>query len=96
MRRFVWFSTSLLFAASCLPLYSQQANPATHLKGAFRKPPQNGWIFVHLEGSPFDVGFQHGYLLAPEIADAEKVVVLEGRRTEQRKTGISSVTPPRT
>ena len=29
-----------------------------------------GWIYVHLEGSPHDIGFQHGYLLAPEIADA--------------------------
>ncbi len=47
------------------------------MKGAFRQPAQNGWIFVHLEGTPFDMGFQHGYLLAPEIEDAEKVVVLE-------------------
>jgi Phospholipase B len=30
---------------------------------------KNGWIFVHLEGSPPQVGYQHGYLLAPEIAD---------------------------
>lgn len=27
----------------------------------------NGWIYVHLEGSPSDIGYQHGYLLAPEI-----------------------------
>ena len=27
-----------------------------------------GWIYVHLEGSPHDIGYQHGYLLAPEIA----------------------------
>ncbi len=30
----------------------------------------NGWIFVHLEGTPEEIGFQHGYLLAPEIDDA--------------------------
>ncbi|MGB2644542.1 MAG: C45 family peptidase [Candidatus Acidiferrum sp.] len=29
-----------------------------------------GWIYVHLEGSPSEIGFQHGYLLAPEIEDA--------------------------
>jgi Phospholipase B len=46
------------------------------LKKAFRKAPQNGWIFVHLEGSPSDVGFQHGYLLAPEIADAQRAIKL--------------------
>lgn len=27
----------------------------------------NGWIYVHLEGSPSDIGYQHGYLLANEI-----------------------------
>jgi hypothetical protein len=28
---------------------------------------KNGWIFVHLEGSPHDIGYQHGFLLANEI-----------------------------
>ena len=28
-----------------------------------------GWIAIHLEGSPATIGFQHGYLLAPEIDD---------------------------
>jgi hypothetical protein len=30
---------------------------------------QNGWIKIHLEGTPDVVGFQHGYLLADEIID---------------------------
>jgi hypothetical protein len=37
---------------------------------------QGGWTYVHLEGSAADVGFQHGYLLAPEIADALAAVRL--------------------
>jgi hypothetical protein len=28
---------------------------------------KNGWIYVHLEGSPSDIGYQHGYLLANDI-----------------------------
>jgi hypothetical protein len=36
----------------------------------------NGWIFVHLEGTPAEIGFQHGYLLADEIQDAHKVIVV--------------------
>jgi hypothetical protein len=28
---------------------------------------KNGWVYVHLQGSPSDVGYQHGYLLANEI-----------------------------
>lgn len=28
-----------------------------------------GWIYVHIEGAPYDRGFQYGYLVAHEIAD---------------------------
>jgi len=38
---------------------------------------RGGWIYVHLEGTPYDIGYQHGYLLAPEIADAFVTVRLE-------------------
>ena len=46
------------------------------LKKSFRRPEQNGWIFVHLEGTPAEIGFQHGYMLASEIEDVQKVVAL--------------------
>jgi hypothetical protein len=39
------------------------------LKGAYRFE-EGGWIYVHLEGGPAAVGYQHGYLLAAEIEDA--------------------------
>src|SRR5258706_3268298 len=44
------------------------------LKKAFRKPTQNGWVFVHLEGKPAEIGFQHGYLLAAEVLDAQRTI----------------------
>ena len=47
------------------------------MKGAYRRAAVAGWTQVHLEGTPSEVGFQHGVLLAPEIADLEKVFVLE-------------------
>ncbi len=71
-----------IFAALLLTCGFLAAAPAkvdahsARLRKAFRKPPQNGWIFVHLEGSPSDIGFQHGYLLAPEIADAQRAIKL--------------------
>jgi hypothetical protein len=46
---------------------------APELGGAFRFE-RDGWIFVHLEGSPEQVGFQHGSLLAQEIADLLRVI----------------------
>jgi len=38
---------------------------------------RGGWIYVHLEGTPYDIGYQHGYLLATEIADAFATIRLE-------------------
>ena len=45
---------------------------------------KGGWTYVHLEGSPADIGFQHGYLLAPEIADAFEAVKLVDTRETKR------------
>src|SRR5215472_14570498 len=30
--------------------------------------PQAGWIVLHIEGEPYARGYQHGRLMAPEIA----------------------------
>ena len=34
---------------------------------------RNGWIYIHLEGSPSEVGYQHGFLLAREIEESLRV-----------------------
>lgn len=31
--------------------------------------PQDGWTVLHIEGSPYDRGYQHGTLMAREVAD---------------------------
>jgi Phospholipase B len=56
---------------------SLAADAPSELKGAFRLPEKNGWTYVHLQGTAHEIGFQNGYLLAPEIADMLKVVMLE-------------------
>jgi Phospholipase B len=63
---------------------AQTASTDARLKGAFRRPERNGWTFVHLEGTPLEIGFQHGYLLAPEIADALKVIELEEKHDSKK------------
>ena len=45
---------------------------------------RGGWIYVHLEGAPHDIGYQHGYLLAPEISDAFASVSLNMTHSTQR------------
>jgi hypothetical protein len=81
MRRSFAPLTGLLIAAvifSFTPLHSLRANGRDpELKGSFRRPQKNGWTFVHLQGTPHQIGFQNGYLLAPEIEDTLKVVMLE-------------------
>ena len=37
-----------------------------------RRQDTNGWVYLHIEGTPEERGFQHGYLLAKEIAQAVK------------------------
>ena len=49
------------------PLFSAQAQDPCLQKAS--REDKNGWMFVHLEGTPREIGYQHGYLLAPEIDD---------------------------
>jgi len=68
--------TGIVFSFS--PASSLRASgPDAQLQGAFRRPEKNGWTFVHLQGTPHQIGFQNGYLLAPEIDDTLKVIILE-------------------
>lgn len=60
------------------------SNSDPRLKHSFRRPQQNGWTFVHLEGTPAEIGFQHGYWLAPEIADGLRVIQLEQTHGSKR------------
>jgi len=60
---------TILILAS-IPLEAQAipktAKESPLLKGAYRID-KNGWIYVHLEGTPFQIGYQHGYLLWDNI-----------------------------
>jgi hypothetical protein len=82
VRRILDLSLSLAFTAILL-LTSVSSSHATaspkELQGSFRLPEKNGWTYVHLQGTPREIGFQNGYLLAPEIDDMLKVVMLEAK-----------------
>ncbi len=64
----------ITFAAFSLsPSHSRVPDENQRLKGSYRLE-RNGWVYVHLEGTPEQLGYQHGSLLAPEIADLLRVV----------------------
>jgi hypothetical protein len=46
--------------------YSPDPKSVQRYGPAYRYP-QAGWIVLHIEGKPYDRGYQHGYLMAPEI-----------------------------
>jgi hypothetical protein len=94
-RAFFSFFSALLFGALVLawggaptsalpPAGVAQAAQDPRLAGAYRFE-QGGWIYVHLEGEPSRIGFAHGYLLAPEIADAFAAVKLEDVHSTKRE-----------
>jgi Phospholipase B len=83
MRRTSVFSALLLFTLA-LTLVSRQPAADPRLKKAYRLPDQHGWIQVHLEGTPTQIGFQHGYLLAPEIKDDFMAISTELTHEEKR------------
>jgi Phospholipase B len=43
-----------------------------------------GWAFVHLQGTPAEIGYQHGRLLSAEIEDLVKVIKLESTHETKR------------
>ncbi len=45
---------------------------------------RGGWTYVHLEGTPAQIGFQHGRLLAAEIEDMAGVLKVETAHSTQR------------
>jgi hypothetical protein len=77
------FVVVVLFLGLAVALVSREPQADPRLKRASRHPGQNGWIFVHLEGSPSDIGYQHGYLLAPEIRDTLRTVSFEMAHEEK-------------
>ncbi len=74
---FLLATTSLAVHAASHP------SSDSRMAGAY-KFNEGGWTYVHLHGSPEQVGFQHGYLLAREIEDNVRVYQVEVPHNIQR------------
>jgi len=79
-----------LFLAACIAVAATSAASAAdhendpRLKGSY-KFNEGGWTYVHLQGTPGQIGFQHGYLLAREIEDNVKVYQVEAPHHAKRE-----------
>jgi hypothetical protein len=77
----------LALSGQSATLQNSQARPQAvnpRLKTAWRFQ-RGGWTYVHLEGSPAEIGYQHGHLLAPEIEDAFQAVKLADTHNSKRE-----------
>ena len=79
---------SVLFAlAAFAAAQSSSTHHDSRLEGSYRFE-RGGWTYVHLQGSPEQIGFQHGYLLAAEIEDTYHVLKLEAEHSTKRDWGF--------
>jgi Phospholipase B len=82
MLRAAVFSLALLSIASASVSFASNISDP-RLEGSYRYE-RGGWIYVHLQGNPKQIGFQHGYLLASEIADFYHVLKVESEHSTNR------------
>ena len=79
-------STALAAAVPALDgraVAASGAVPDPRLGDAY-KFHDGGWTYVHLAGTPEEIGFQHGYLLAREIEDNVHVYSVEAVHLDKR------------
>src|SRR5260370_40917547 len=98
MRCTAVFSAALLLALGAT-LVSREPQTDQRLRKASRAGERNGWIQVHLEGKPGEIGFQHGALLSAESKDTFKAVSTEMVHEEKQngqvfRKAAEQVVPP--
>lgn len=94
LSRFLSFITiPILITAFTCPARAAGTHAAAtgrHAEQTSRESPgyrfqSGGWTYVHLEGDPAQIGFQHGRLLSAEIEDMVAVIKLESEHGTRRK-----------
>lgn len=78
--RIVSTLAALVFAASFAAVSVSAAELTAQQKAWLaqgRRHEKAGWIYLHIEGEPRARGFQHGYLLAREIAEGIRITAAD-------------------
>jgi len=66
-----------------LPIAIHAAGQPSHAAPGYRFQ-RGGWTYVHLAGTPSEIGYQHGLLLSAEILDMVGVLKLETQHETHR------------
>jgi hypothetical protein len=89
-----WFSEVTLDEAS--PAGDPPAATVRTFGPAYRYPSA-GWIYLHIEGQPYERGYQHGHLMAREIPEylercaAELGAKAEAQSWDQLRTTVNAL-----
>jgi len=75
-------TSAAAFAAP--PSSANDGHPDARLHGSY-KFNEGGWTYVHLDGTPEQIGFEHGNLLAREIEDNVHVYQVEAPNKYKRQ-----------
>jgi hypothetical protein len=75
----------LVLATASVGAFGASSAPAPDPRlGDATKFHEGGWTYVHLSGTPEEIGFQHGYLLTKEIEDNVQMYSVEAVHLDQR------------
>lgn len=76
MKQIVMFILLVFLCSSwvCCQTVNQLTNEQKTWLLKANRHEKAGWIYLHIEGSPEERGFQHGYLLAKEIKESIRVL----------------------
>lgn len=82
-----WFEGVTIDEASAADSWPAAAAITTF--GPAYRYPAAGWIYLHIEGKPYERGYQHGYLMAKEIPEylTRCAIVLAGKAEERSWDG---------
>ena len=78
------FSSTVIAGCSAYAAARIHASDSHVSAGAAYRFERGGWTYVHLEGTPGEIGYQHGRLLSAEIADMVQVDKLESAHSTHR------------
>jgi hypothetical protein len=82
VRPFIICILAIVIAYSCTTTVPANKNLSKdQMLSKASRTEKNGWIKVHLEGAPYVIGFQHGYLLADEIIDLRGAIEVRNLQT---------------
>jgi hypothetical protein len=86
MYKFIFPAILLSIVINSCNSSSSKKTPLSHeqMMATASRSEKNGWIVIHLEGSPEEIGYQHGYLLANEIVDLRGAMGMLNLKTTGR------------